>query len=154
MNVLIRYLKSVNAQFLTVGSALLILVLALVVSLDETVSVEVKALLWLCIPVLMTVGSCGVAIVQDWMVEKSKGILREKLQNLPDYTLSLTKIKTQVLSKEGAELMLARLILTEDTHYLVEGTNGVFAVQRKERYGTGPLRIVFLAKAGDEILIG
>lgn len=153
MNVLIMYLKSTNAQFLTVGSALLTFALAFIVSLNGA-SVETQVILCLCGCAQMTIGSCVVAVVETWMMRKSEGILREKLQQLPDYTLSLTKIKTQVLSKEGAELMLARLILTEDTHYLVEGTNGVFAVQRKERYGTGPLRIVFLAKAGDEILIG
>lgn len=153
MNVLIRYLKSLNAQMLTVGSSLLTFALALVVGLNGA-SVEMQVLLWICVCMQMTVGSVVVSVVEKWMMKKSEGILREKLQNLPDYTLSLTKIKTQVLSKEGAEMLLARLILTEDTHYLVEGMNGTFAVQRKERYGMGPFRIVFIAKAGNEILIG
>ena len=99
---------------------------------------------------------CLVApLCEKLLLRLSANLLIERLELLPDVgnALSYKGNRGHRRSKRDCIELLVTLVIKEQSHVIIYHGN-IIGIERKERYGNGPYRIVFYAKAEDAIWVG
>ena len=98
---------------------------------------------------------CFVApFFERWLLQQSVNMLVERLDMLPSASNCLAIKAAKSMSKQDCIRLLTTLVVDEQSHIILDTQTGVFGLERKERYGNGPSRMIFIAKAKNDILVG